>query len=161
MQESKERIEKCLAQINDTEIWQRPNSQLSSVGNLVLHLCGNIRQYAIASLGNMPDNRERQKEFDTMGGYDSKELSTKIVATIEEALTTITNASEEAMMQERIVQGFNMTGIGICVHVTEHLSYHTGQIAMHTKLLRNQDLGFYAGMDLDVTNPLGSPSKKD
>lgn len=161
MRESMERIEKCLAQISETEVWQRPNSQLSSVGNLVLHLCGNIKQYAKASLGNVPDSRERQKEFDAVGGYSCKELSDKIVSTISEAITTIINASNEAMMQERIVQGFNMTGIGICIHVTEHLSYHTGQIAMHTKLLRDQDLGFYAGMNLDVTNPSYNGVGKD
>lgn len=158
MRESMERIEKCLAQISEAEVWQRPNSQLSSIGNLVLHLCGNIRQYAIASLGNVPDSRERQKEFDAVGGYSRKELTDKIVTTINEAIAAITNAGDEAMMQERIVQGFSMTGIGICVHVTEHLSYHTGQIAMHTKLLREQDLGFYAGMNLDVTNPGGNAS---
>lgn len=152
MHESLERIEKCLALVSDAAAWQRPNNELSSMANLVLHLCGNIRQYAIASLGNTPDNRERQKEFDATGGYTSKELQAKIAATIKEATDTIAAASDDEMMRLRVVQGFSMTGIGICVHVTEHLSYHTGQIAMHTKLLLEQDLGFYAGMNLDVTN---------
>lgn len=152
MQESRERIVKCLAQVSETEVWKRPNSQLSSMANLVLHLCGNIRQYAIASLGNVADSRERQKEFDATSGYTCQELSNKITTTINDAIETISAASDDEMMRVRVVQGFSMTGIGICIHVTEHLSYHTGQIAVHTKLLRDKDLGFYAGMNLDVTN---------
>ena len=52
----------------------------------------------------------------------------------------------------RSVQGFNFSGIGILVHVVEHLSYHTGQIAFYTKQLKNEQLGFYGDIDLNVKN---------
>ena len=50
------------------------------------------------------------------------------------------------------VQGFQLSGIGIVVHVVEHYSYHTGQISFWTKQLKNKDLRFYAGLDLNVQN---------
>jgi uncharacterized damage-inducible protein DinB len=71
---------------------------------------------------------------------------------VSQATQIIRTASREEMMRERTVQGFKMSGIGISVHVCEHYSYHTGQIAFWVKLLKNKDLGFYAGMDLNAPN---------
>ena len=64
----------------------------------------------------------------------------------------MTNVTYDELLRKRQVQGFDMSGIGIVVHATEHYSYHTGQVALLTKLWKNKDLGFYAGVDLDVTN---------
>jgi len=147
--ENAERVVKCLAELDENEVWHRPNSQLSSVANLVLHLCGNITQYAIASLGGIPDSRVRDEEFSATGGMNRSDLIAKFKMTVEKAIQTIEGAPAEELLRVRVVQGFSMTGIGIIIHVTEHLSYHTGQIAMHTKLLKDKDLGFYAGIDLN------------
>lgn len=152
MSESTERIERCLEELTEEEIWRRPNSHLASVGNLVLHLCGNIGQYVLSSLSSMPDNRVRQQEFDATGGYTRQQLRKMMRTTADEAMRVIADTTAAEMMRVRTVQGFSMSGIGICVHVVEHYSYHTGQIALHTKLLRNKDLGFYSGQNLDVTN---------
>lgn len=152
MQENTPRILKCLDQLTDEEIWSRPNQASNSIGNIILHLCGNIRQYAISSLGGIPDVRERDKEFAARDGYTRHELENMLCATVDEAITTIKNTDEERLLQVRQVQGFNLSGIGIIVHVTEHYSYHTGQIAFWTKLLKAKDLGFYANVDLNVKN---------
>ena len=56
------------------------------------------------------------------------------------------------LLRSRTVQGFQLSGIGIVVHVTEHYSYHTGQIAFWTKQLKNKDLGFWEGKDLNAHN---------
>jgi hypothetical protein len=71
---------------------------------------------------------------------------------VEEAKSVIQNVSSNELLRKRQVQGFYHSGIGIIVHVTEHYSYHTGQIIFWTKLLKNRDLGFYAGIDLNVKN---------
>lgn len=146
------RIEKCLAELREDELWQRPNPQSNSVGNLLLHLCGNITQYVIASLGGQPDQRQRDAEFAAENGYSKAELLEKLRATVEQAVQIIQNASREEMLRIRTVQGFQMSGIGIAVHVCEHYSYHTGQIAFWVKLLKSKDLGFYAGINLNAKN---------
>lgn len=146
------RIEKALAELTEAELWQRPNSQSNSVGNLLLHLCGNITQYVLSSLGNQPDQRVRDAEFAAEGGFNKAELLEKLGSTVRQATQIIRNASQEEMLRERRVQGFQMSGIAIAVHVCEHYSYHTGQIAFWVKLLKNKDLDFYAGMNLNAKN---------
>lgn len=152
IEENTPRIEKCLAELTEVEVWQRPNPASNSVGNLILHLCGNITQYAISSLGNRPDARDRDAEFAAEGGLLKVELLEKLRWTVKEAVGTIRLSSREELLRVRPVQGFQMSGIGIIVHVCEHYSYHTGQIAFWTKILKNKDLGFYADFDLNVRN---------
>jgi uncharacterized damage-inducible protein DinB len=152
IQESLDKITACLAGLSGDEIWQRPNENSNSVGNLVLHLCGNIRQYIISSLGNTPDKRDRDAEFAAAGGVDKSRLLEQLTATISQAKDIIANASPDELLRVRQVQGFKHSGVAIIIHVTEHLSYHTGQIIFWTKLLKNKDLGFYRHIDLNVRN---------
>lgn len=154
MGENIPRIEKCLNLLTEDEVWSKPNANLNSVGNLLLHLCGNITQYIISSLGGEPDKRVRDEEFDTKGGYTKTQLFDKISYTINKACDVINSASPEELMRVRSVQGFEYSGMGNVIHVAEHLSYHVGQIAFLTKVLKDKDLGFYAGQDLNVKNVL-------
>lgn len=146
------RIEKCLAELSETELWQRPNPGSNSVGNLLLHLCGNITQYVLSSLGGLPDHRVRDAEFSAKGGPGKAALFEKLQSTVQQATHVIRHASQEEMLRVRTVQGFEMSGIAIAIHVCEHYSYHTGQIAFWVKSLKNKDLGFYAGVDLNAKN---------
>ena len=150
--ENTQKLATCMQELNESEIWKRPNLHSNSVGNIILHLCGNIRQYAISSLGNSKDVRERDKEFSADGGNSGPELFRKLTDTIEQAKNVIQSTTEEELLRERKVQGYTHSGIGIILHVTEHYSYHTGQIIFWTKLLKDKDLGFYAGIDLNVKN---------
>lgn len=146
------RIEKCLAELSEEELWQRPNTASNSVGNLMLHLCGNITQYVLSSLAGRPDQRVRDAEFAAEGGHTKAELLQKLQETVNQATQVIRETSREEMLRERTVQGFQMSGIAIAVHVCEHYSYHTGQIAFWVKLLKSKDLGFYAGINLNAKN---------
>jgi len=152
IQENTPKIIKCLDELSEEQIWMRPNEASNSIGNIILHLCGNIRQYIISSLGYQPDIRERDKEFSAKGGYNKEELQNKLTATVEQAITTIGNVDENRLLKIHSVQGFNYSGIGIIIHVTEHYSYHTGQIIFWTKQLTAKDLGFYANIDLNKKN---------
>lgn len=148
------KINKCVQTITDEQIWQRPNAASNSIGNMLLHLCGNIGQYILSSLGNNPDNRDRDREFETGGGFSKAELMEKLIRTVSEAVDIIDATGEEGLMQVHRVQGFDLSGMGIIIHVTEHYSYHTGQIIFWTKLLTNKDLEFYKGIDLNQKNIL-------
>jgi len=146
------KIISCINELNDAEIWKKPNVSLNSVGNLILHLCGNITQYIISSLGETEDTRERDKEFSTIGGYSKSELINKLNIAVEKAITIIQNMDADDLLRKRYVQGFLSSGIGNIIQITEHYSYHTGQVIFWTKLLRSKDLGFYAGVDLNKKN---------
>lgn len=138
--------------VSEEELWQKPNSASNSIANILLHLCGNITQYAISSLGERPDIRERALEFSVNSGAKNKELLEKLTDTVFDAKSVITNCSLEKLLHKREVQGFSYSGIGIIIHVVEHFSYHTGQIAFWVKQLKNKDLEFHKDVDLSINN---------
>lgn len=152
MDESTRMIKKSLGIVTDNEIWQKPNDSLNSIGNLILHLCGNMTQYIISSLGEVDDVRNRDAEFQTKLGLTKEELIKKLENTVDDAKRVIFDAKPEQLVKIRSVQGFSFSGVGVIMHAVEHFSYHTGQIAFWVKLLRDKDLGFYDGMDLNTKN---------
>lgn len=141
-----------LSKSNDQDIWKTQNKVLNTSGNLVLHLCGNMTQYIISGLGSQPDTRDRDREFDIEGGYSIDQLLQKLINTTSEVKKVIDQATEEQLLKKYTVQGFTFSGTGLILHVVEHFSYHTGQIAFQVKLNTNEQLGFYDGMDLNETN---------
>jgi uncharacterized damage-inducible protein DinB len=153
IKESHQRIIACIDLLDESQIWLKPNSALNSMGNLILHLCGNITQYIISTLGGAPDHRNRDAEFAATGGKTKTELKAMFNSVIEQSIECIGNASEFDLSTVKKVQVYELTGVGIIIHVTEHLSYHTGQIAFLTKLLLEKDLGFYAGLNLNQKHP--------
>ena len=68
------RIKHCLGQLNEQQVWHRSQPGLNSIGNLVLHLCGNLRQWVVAGLGGAPDVRNRPAEFAEAGPVPKNEL---------------------------------------------------------------------------------------
>lgn len=150
--ESTRMIKISLAAVEEENIWKKPNESSNSIGNQILHICGNMTQYIIASLGNQDDLRKRDEEFSTTAGYSKKELILKLEDTVNKAKSVLNNCNSEQLLKKRVVQGFSLSGIGIILHAVEHYSYHTGQIAFWTKLMVNKDLGFYSGRDLNIKN---------
>lgn len=149
MEESRKRVLACLDLVPEERIWEQPNSALNSMGNLVLHLCGNITQYILTTLGGAADNRNRDAEFSTRGGKNREELKKLFDSVLQQSIDRIALATDAELAAVKAVQVYELSGIGIILHVTEHLSYHTGQIALLTKLITEEDLGFYKGLDLN------------
>ncbi|MDX1478052.1 MAG: DinB family protein [Saprospiraceae bacterium] len=143
-----QRVTYCLDQLTDDQIWWRPNDQSNSIGNLVLHLCGNMRQWILSGLGGQPDTRERQLEFDQRGPVGKAELLRRLHQVVDEIIPVIERVQPDDLTTVYDVQIYRESGLAILVHVTEHFSYHTGQIAWITKMLTAEDLGFYAGEEL-------------
>ena len=147
--ESLPRILKCLEQLTEKQVWWRPNESSNSIGNLVLHLCGNVSQWIGSGLGGFPDTRTRQAEFDKREGINREELSQLLSSTMEQIKPVISNLPADELLNKRAVQTFEESGLSILIHVTEHFSYHTGQIAYITKMLTDNPLGFYEGIILE------------
>jgi len=148
LNENAPRIIRCLDLLTEEQVWSRSSSHSNSVGNLILHLCGNVKQYIQHGVDNQPDTRQRDLEFSTNNGVRKAELQTMFCQTIENAERVIKHLHSDTMTDEKMVQVFMLSKIGIIIHVIEHLSYHTGQIASITKSICDQDLGFYGDVDL-------------
>ena len=152
LDQSTRMISVAFMQLEEQDVWKRPNEASNSMGNLILHICGNMTQYVISSLGETEDIRERDIEFNTQSGLNKAELLKKLKDTVNKAKDVIENATPNEWLKKRAVQGFNFSGIGVVLHAVEHYSYHTGQIAFWVKQLKNKDLGFYKGRDLNTKN---------
>lgn len=152
MQKNTPKIKKCLEELAEEHVWKRPNASSNSVGNMIVHLCGNITQYILSSLGEAEDKRERDKEFSRQGGLSKMQLHDMLQNTVDRASTVIKTLDAKDLMKERSVQGYQLSAIGIILHVVEHYSYHTGQIIFWTKLVKDKDLGFYDDVDLNQKN---------
>lgn len=152
LDESLRMVKISLAKVTEEQLWQKPNTSLNSIGNLILHLCGNLTQYGIASLQGLEDKRERDVEFSTVGGLPKAALLEQLTTTVTTVKESMESVSIERLVAIAHVQGFELSGLGNCIHLVEHFSYHTGQIAFWVKLLNDQQLGFYDGMDLTVLN---------
>lgn len=137
------KIERCLEQLSDEQIWWRPNPQSNSIGNLILHLCGNARQWIVCGLGDESDKRERQTEFDQRGEIRREELLTLLRDTIADVDKVLAQFDVWQLLEVYQIQGTDSTALAAIFHVTEHFSMHTGQIIMVTKILANLDLVFY------------------
>jgi len=146
------RIKQCLELLEEDEIWDRANANTNTVGNLVLHLCGNIRQYLVSSIGGSTDNRKRDTEFSLESRVEREQLMHALDVLEMEVLHIIPGITTAELLRTRKVQGFEMNGIQIIIHAIEHFSYHTGQIAFHVKQLKDVDLKFYGDLDLTVNN---------
>ena len=137
------KIERCLEKLTDDQIWWRANPESNTIGNLVLHLCGNARQWIIAGVGGMEDTRQRGMEFEQMEGIPSVQLMTLLRSTLLEIDQVLTNLDSSSLLALRHIQGLEVSVLEAIFHVTEHFSMHTGQIIMLTKMLTKSDLAFY------------------
>lgn len=135
-------IIKCLQQLSEEEIWWRPNPASNSAGNLVLHLCGNVRQWILSGLGGAEDRRERDREFAEPGPIPRDVLVRQLRRTVRDACRVLAHLSDDSLSRKYKIQGYRVTGLDAAFHVAEHFGYHTGQIVYITKLKRAQDLRF-------------------
>jgi uncharacterized damage-inducible protein DinB len=151
------RIETCLGMLNEEQVWARRAENENAAGNLVLHLCGNVRQWIVSAVGARPDVRERDREFSARGGVSIAALTECLRTTVEEAAGVLRAVTAERMAERLVIQGYKVSVMEAIYHVVEHFSMHTGQIMFATKLLTGTDLGFYAHLSTAASHAQKTP----
>lgn len=137
------KIERCLEKLTDEQVWWRSNSESNSIGNLLLHLSGNARQWIVSGLGGEVDARQRQAEFDELRIIPRDELLSRVRTTLRDVDATLAAFDPSRLLERFKIQGTESTALDAIFHVTEHFSMHTGQIILLTKMLAQMDLVFY------------------
>jgi len=143
LRQNVDRLEKCLARLSEDQIWSRGHESENAVGNLLLHLAGNVRQWIISGVGATADVRDRDSEFNAQSGPSKAELIGALGATVEEACKVIEPLTAERLAVVIHVQKYDVSVLEAVYHVVEHFGQHTGQIIFATKLLTGEELGFY------------------
>ena len=138
------RIRACLDKLSPGEIWARGHENENAIGNLVLHLNGNVRQWIISGVGGAPDTRVRDAEFAARALMETGELMGRLEATVNEANAVLSGVTAARLAEQVTIQKYDLTVLEAIYHVVEHFSQHTGQIIFATKMLTGEDLGFYS-----------------
>ena len=138
------RIETCLGKLTPEQIWMRGTENQNAIGNLVLHLNGNVRQWILSGVGGAPDARVRDEEFAARGGMGPETLGKRLRDTVDAALVVIRTLPHERLTVRTTIQGDDVSLLEAIFHVVEHFSGHTAQIIFITKMLTGEDLGFYS-----------------
>jgi len=133
----------CVESLTDEQIWWRPNEASNSIGNLMLHLNGNVRQWLVDSFNRREDKRDRPAEFAAAGGLSASALLERLGATMQEASEVLARLTEADLLAPYEIQGYHVHGLDAVYQVVEHFGLHYGQIAYITKQVRGADLGFY------------------
>lgn len=145
---SRDRILHCLSQLDDTQVWQRSFPGANAVGNGVLHVAGNLRQWIAVGCdpGNDPtqtqpapgsktDDRDRPAEFSCTGGYTADQLADHLRQAVEDAKATIQSLNKDHLLEPRVIQGFAVTGTGAVWHSVSHLEGHAQETVFATRLI--------------------------
>ncbi len=137
------KIEDCLANLSDDDIWWRAYETNNSIGNLMLHLAGNIRQWIVHHLGEQEFQRDRDKEFSERTHIPKHELIEHLRLAVMDVDAVLATFPAEKLLAHYEIQKYNVTALEAILHITEHFSYHTGQIVYITKFRTGKDLKFY------------------
>jgi len=136
-------IDKCLECLNDEQIWSRGGAHENAIGNLILHLCGNARQWIISGVGGAKDIRERDAEFAAKGDLTKDQLLAYLHQTVNEAITVLETVEPERLTEIIVPQGYTVPVLEAIYQVVAHFHQHTGQIIFATKILSGEDLGLF------------------
>jgi uncharacterized damage-inducible protein DinB len=152
------KIASAIDALDDEQIWRRPNESSNSIGNLLLHMSGNARQWIISGVGGVEDRRDRALEFAARGSAPGGKLIESMKATLDDAdaiLAGVENEcahanSDEPLQRICMPQAYQVTVFDAIFHVVEHFSYHTGQIVFAAKWLAEGRLSFYDDRRLNL-----------
>ena len=141
------RLRQCVESLTDDQVWWRPNDASNSIGNLILHLNGNVTQWLVVPFDGLEDARNRPQEFAQREHIPASVLLEKLATTMSAASAVLERLTVEELLAPYEIQGYHVHGLDAVYQVVEHFGLHYGQIAYIAKSLGGRDLGFYSELD--------------
>ena len=134
------KFRRFLEDVSEETLWWRPNEASNSIGNLILHVCGNLRQWIVTPAG---ETRDRPAEFSRRGGLTRDQLLERLEAVAAEVDRALADLPEARLLDRTRIQDFEVTRLQAVYHALEHCGYHLGQIAYIVKLRTGKDFGLF------------------
>ena len=131
--EGMRKIEHCINQLSDEQVWWRPRPEMNSIANLMLHLSGNLRQWIIAGIGGAKDIRNRPAEFFDRSQRNKTELLQQLRKIVDEANAVMSRLTEKELVMPRRIQGFDSDVIGAIFDTIPHFRGHVQEIIHMTR----------------------------
>jgi len=145
--EYRTKLHRAVEALPPDALWWRPNDSSNSVGNLIVHLVGNMRQWIVSGIGRVPPSRNRAAEFAMRDGPSASQLLQDLDRALIEVDEVLSTLSAADLVERRVIQGREVTGFDAVLHVVEHFSMHLGQIILLAKMLAPGSLRFYEDAD--------------
>jgi hypothetical protein len=141
--EAAKRIRHCVSQLSDEQVWWREDESQNSIANLVLHLCGNLRQWIVAGLGGAEDTRNRPLEFADRSHLNKSELLARLDAVLREAREVLGRLTAAELVRVRRIQGWDVSGSRAIFDAVPHFRGHTQEIIHITRHLLGGQYVYY------------------
>lgn len=141
------KIRLAVSMLDERVVWARPNEASNSIGNLMLHLAGNVRQWIVSGVGGAVDVRDRQSEFDQRRPVAVAELIDRLEQTIIDVDRVLGRLTADDLRTRRVIQNNDVSVFEAIYHVVEHFSMHTGQIILLAKADQADRIRFYEMVD--------------
>lgn len=141
------RLHAAVEPLSEEQIWWRPNPASNSIGNLILHLNGNVTQWLVASFNHLDDARNRPAEFAATEGIPGAALLNQLAVTMQQAAGVLSRLTQADLLAPYEIQGYHVTGLDAVYQAVEHFGLHCGQILYISKTLHAEDLGFYRDLN--------------
>lgn len=135
LQQARNRIGHCLDQLSEDQVWWRPTDAMNSIGNLLLHLAGNIRQWLVSGVGGAPDIRQRQAEFDARGPISKQELLARLDSALTESASALMRQGKAGWLRPLRIQRHQLIGFSAALHSIAHFRGHVQEIIHMTRTI--------------------------
>jgi uncharacterized damage-inducible protein DinB len=137
------KLRHCVDALPSAATWSKPNESSNSVGNLLVHLAGNVTEWLLGGVGGQTISRYRAGEFAQKEGRDAAKLLVDLEAVLAKADAVLARQSGEDLGRSIVIQARETTVLGAIYHVVEHFAMHTGQIVLLTKIYAPDKIHFY------------------
>jgi uncharacterized damage-inducible protein DinB len=135
IEQNLQKIRAVVEVMSEDEVWWRPNESCNSVGNLLLHVCGNLSQWILAGVGGEIYERRRAGEFAARETVTKAELMARLTDVVARCRSVVASATKDQLIALRQIQGSETDGLGAIYHAVDHMGYHTGQVVFIGKQL--------------------------
>jgi uncharacterized damage-inducible protein DinB len=137
------KLRHCVNALPRSAVWTRPNQSSNSVGNLFVHLTGNVTEWILGGVGGRSVARYRAGEFAQRDGADGSKLLDNLEVVLLEADSVLAGLTEKDLERSVVIQERDTTVLAAVYHVVEHFAMHTGQIVFLTKIYAPDKIHFY------------------
>jgi uncharacterized damage-inducible protein DinB len=137
------KLRRCIESLPPAAVWARPNQSCNSIGNLLLHLNGNVSEWILGGVGGQPVIRHRSGEFLQRQGVDGPTLLNNLDDVLAKADSVLAALTPQDLERSLVIQARETTVLGAIYHVVEHFAMHTGQVVFLTKMYSPGKIQFY------------------
>jgi uncharacterized damage-inducible protein DinB len=141
------KLRHCVNALPREAVWARPDAGSNSIGNLLVHLTGNVTEWILGGVGGQTINRNRAGEFAQKTGRDAAALLDDLEVVLNKADSVLARLNAKGLERSIVIQGRETTVLGAIYHVVEHFAMHTGQIVLMTKIHAPGKIHFYEDAD--------------